>query len=339
MTAILGWDVGGANLKVARVVGDPPRVDRTIERPFALWREPQRLAERLAELAAAMGPAQRHAVSMTAELCDCFATKAEGVRHVLDSMRSALPGAPLAVYGADGRFHSVPEAAKRPLLVAAANWRATAALVAEQSPDAILVDVGSTTADLIPIVSGRVRALGFTDTDRLRSGELVFTGNLRTPVCAIVSALPLRGRRCRVAAEWFAIAADAQLWLGHIRPKDYSCDTPDGRGRTRSAAGARLARMVGAEAASLREREITALARAVVAAQVAAIADGLRQIRARLKGRCPRVAVLAGQGALLGRAAARAAGLRPRPLPLPAGAARAAPAAAVALLLARDGRG
>ncbi len=338
MSAVLGWDIGGANLKVARVAGDPPRVVRVIEQPFALWREPQRLRRRLEALATEMGPAPRHAVTMTAELCDCFATKRVGVDHVLAALGATVGGAPLAVYGADGRFHTVAVARARPLLVAAANWRATAALVAEQTSDAILIDVGSTTADLVPIAGGRVVARGHTDTARLVSGEVVFTGALRTPVCAIVGTLPLRGRPCRVAAEWFAIAADAHVWLRNIRPSDYTCDTPDGRGRTRPEAAARLARMIGADAESLRERDITALARAVEAAQVAAIAAGLRQIRARLGRRGPCVVVLAGQGDFLARAAARAASVRPRPMALPRGAARAAPAAAVALLLARRDR-
>lgn len=335
MTTIVGWDIGGANLKAARVEGEPPAVTRVLERPFALWREPSALRRRLEALAVEIGRADRHALTMTAELCDCFASKAEGVRFVLDAFLAALPGSDLALFGADGRFRSPAAARARPLRIAAANWRATAELVAEAERDALLLDVGSTTSDVVPIVGGRVVARGRTDPQRLRSGELVFTGALRTPVCAIARRLPYRGRPCRVAAEWFAIAADAHLWLGHLGAADYTCDTPDGRGISRAECGARLARMIAADAGGLAEADITALAQAVFTAQVRAIAGGLRQVLRRLGPAAPRRAVLAGQGLFLARAAAVACGLEAQLLALDPHATRAAPAAAVALLLAR----
>jgi len=332
---ILGWDIGGANLKAVRVEGPPPRVDAVVERPFALWREPRRLSEMLRCIGAEAGAATTMAVTLTAELADCFASKREGVCFVLDALEAAFPRAGLRVYGVDGRFRSVGAARAHPLRVAAANWRATAELVARTELSCILMDVGSTTTDLIPILGGRVAALGLTDPDRLATGELVFTGALRTPICAITRSLPHRGRRCRVAAEWFAIAADAHRWLGSLEEADYTCDTPDGRGRSRRESGARLARMIAADLEILDEADVTAIASAVASAQVRDIASGLRQVLGRLGRRAPRTAVLAGQGAFLARAAAERVGLVARSIAFPAQAARAAPAAAVALLLAQ----
>ena len=74
-TPILGWDVGGANLKVARFANDGQWEAVVLERPFPLWREPFRLSSVLAEAAAYLGSARTMAVTMTAELADCFATK------------------------------------------------------------------------------------------------------------------------------------------------------------------------------------------------------------------------------------------------------------------------
>jgi probable H4MPT-linked C1 transfer pathway protein len=214
---------------------------------------------------------------------------------------------------------------------------ASALLVAETHPDVLFVDVGSTTTDVIPILGGRVSARGRTDPARLRSGELVYTGALRTPVCAIVRSLPLRGRRCRVAAELFAIAADVHLWLGRIDADDYTCDTPDGRGRSRDEAGARLARMVCSDSESLSDADVTAIAEHVARAQEDQIAGGLAQVRRRLGARCPPAAVLAGQGCFLAEPAAHRLGLATLGLAERLGpdAARSAPAAAVAWLLAR----
>jgi probable H4MPT-linked C1 transfer pathway protein len=337
---ILGWDVGGANIKVALVRDSEKRVHhvaRVLELPFALWREPQRLPEVLRQAAGNVGSAAPSmAVTMTAELADCFATKREGVWFVLDAFQSAFPAVAPWIYGVDGAFRSSEEARQAPHEVAASNWRASATLVARSFPDALFIDVGSTTTDLIPIVSGRVASRGHSDTARLTSGELVYTGALRTPVSAIVKSVPVGGSRCRVAAEHFAIAADAYRWLERIGDAGYSCETPDGRGRSRNEAGARLARMVCADLDTLDEQHLTAIAEEIAQRQIRQIACGLRQIIRRLGAAAPAVAVLAGQGTFLARQAAEACGLEARELATELGsdAARAAPAVAVAVLLA-----
>jgi hypothetical protein len=256
---------------------------------------------------------------------------------VIDSLRRAFPRTRLRIYGVDGRFRSAEATRRKPLRVAAANWMASATLVAEAWPDALFLDVGSTTSDVIPIVGGRVAAGGRSDPARLRRGELVYTGALRTPVCAVVRRLPWRGRRCRVAAELFAIAADVHRWLGSIDESEYSCETPDGRGRSREEAGARLTRMIGADLESLEERAVTAMAECVARAQVRQIAAAIRQVRRHLGSTAPALAVLAGRGRFLARAAADEAGLASCEADSMLGAgAGAAPAVAVARLLARE---
>jgi probable H4MPT-linked C1 transfer pathway protein len=333
---ILGWDVGGANLKAARI-GENERSElKMLERPFPLWREPHRLPAVLLEAADRLGGARMMAITMTAELADCFATKREGVAFVLDAFRTAFPDAQPWVYSVDGRFRSAEAARRRPHRVAAANWLASATLVSRTFPDALFLDVGSTTTDVIPIVAGRVAVRGRTDPARLRSGELVYTGRLRTPICAIVRSVPLRGCRCRIAAEHFAVAADVHRWLGRIDEAEYTCETPDGRGRSRLDAAARIARMVCADLEMIGLSDVDAIAEHIARAQVRQIAGGIRQVMRRLGPACPRVAVLAGEGTFLARAAAEEVGLTTRDLADEVGsaAARSAPAAAVAYLLA-----
>jgi (4-(4-[2-(gamma-L-glutamylamino)ethyl]phenoxymethyl)furan-2-yl)methanamine synthase len=332
---ILGWDVGGANIKAARLRKGSRADAEIVERPFALWREPQRLASVLREVMDDLGNAQTMGITMTAELADCFATKREGVAFVLDSFRTAFPDARHWVFGTDGQFRSLDDARNRPADVAAANWVASATLIARTFPDALFLDVGSTTSDIIPIIHGRVAACGRTDTARLRSGELVYTGALRTPVAAIVRWVPLGGSRCRVAAEHFAVAGDVHLWLGHIEPCDYTCETPDGRSRDRGNAAARLARMVCADREAIGDADLTAIADHVSRVQVRQIAAGIRQVVRRLPVDCRLSAVISGHGAFLARSAAEQSGLSTHDLAGDVGsaAARAVPAAAVARLL------
>src|SRR3954451_10738947 len=332
--AILGWDIGGANLKVARLSSAiealPPR---STCQPFEVQHEIESLPHTLRSLARALDAAATdlHAVTMTAELSQAFRTKREGVAYVLDALEAGFPSDSLHVYTVDGEFVSPQEARRRPLHVAASNWSATGGWVARRFPAAILIDIGSTTTDVIPIVDGHVVALGRTDPERLATGELVYTGALRTPVEALVRQVPLWGEHAGVSAEGFAQVGDAHLWLGHLRPEDYTCRTPDGRPATAEYAGARLARVVCGDREMLSNEDITAIAVAIDNAQLTAIGKALDRVRRRWPAIS--VAVTTGVGGFIARRAGVAAGLETVSLDTEMGIqSQAAPAAAVASL-------
>lgn len=335
------------NTKVARVVGGLVLAVRG--RAYEVQRAPDALVPLLRELAAevnivdivgAAAAADRahrvtHAVTMTAELSQMFRTKRDGVAFVLNSVEAAFPTSDIRVWTVDGRFLAPDEARQDPLAVAAANWAATARAVARHHPDALLVDIGTTSTDIIPIVSGAVVAAGRTDPERLASGELVYTGAVRTPAEAIASQVPFGAGVAGVSAEGFALAGDVHVWRGDLDPADYTSPTPDGRPATRAFAGERLARIVCADREMLDEAAVSAIADALAGAQVARIADAIARVRARHPSL--RTAVVTGLGAFLGEAAAHAAGLHVVPLAAELGdaAARCAPAVSVALLLER----
>src|SRR5262252_3373858 len=333
---VVGWDIGGVNTKVALV--EHQRLVRALARPFELQRAPDTLVTILRELASEVGAragshAVVHAVTMTAELSQMFRTKRDGVGFVLDAVAAAFPSISARVFAVDGRFVDPAEARSHPLSVAAANWGATAALVARQYRDAVLIDVGTTTADVIPIVGGVVVARGRTDLDRLASGELVYTGALRTPVEAIASHVPVDGERVGVSAEGFALAGDVHLWRGDLAPTDYTSPTPDGRPATREFAGERLARVICADREMLDDAGVSAIADAIAEAQIDRVAEAIRRVCARHASL--RTAVVTGLGAFIAKTAACRVGLSVASLAnyLGADAARYAPAAAVALLL------
>jgi probable H4MPT-linked C1 transfer pathway protein len=347
VTGLLGLDVGGVNTKAAWLPGAPARERPgppeltglvTARRYVEVWRDIDALPRHLADLAAALPPARGAAVTMTAELSDAFRSKAEGVRRVLAAVRQAFPDLPLAVLDVDGRLLGTGEVAGREEAVAAANWVATARLVGAWVPDAILVDVGSTTTDLIPVAGGRPAARGRDDTSRLAEGELVYTGALRTPVFAVAPTLPVGGRPTRTAPEHFALVADAHLVLGDLAPAAYSCPTADGRPAALPYAAERLARAVCADAASLGEAGVRVLAAAVAERQVAAIAEGLLQVLSGRPSAMAHPVVTAGVGAWLARRAAARLGLETRDLEAIVGAegSAAAPSVALAWLAGRE---
>jgi len=332
----VGWDIGGVNTKAARVAGGTVRA--VCARPYELQRDPRALAPLLRKLYAELDASDddRHAVTMTAELSQMFRTKREGVAFVLDAVEAAFPSSDVRVFTVAGEFVTPGEARRDPLRVAAANWTATAQQVSASHHDVLLIDIGTTSADIIPIVGGRVAAQGLTDPDRLSSGELVYTGAVRTPAEAMASHVPLHGQMAGVSAEAFALAGDVHVWRGDLAPSDYTSPTPDGRPATRVFAGERLARVVCADCEMLDESAIAMIADALAKAQVERIAAAI----ARVVARHPllRTAVVTGLGAFIGARAARVAGLEVTLLADSLGdaAARCAPAASVALLLERD---
>ncbi|HJZ55219.1 MAG TPA: hydantoinase/oxoprolinase family protein [Gemmataceae bacterium] len=276
--SILGLDIGGANLKAATAD------KRAISVPFALWKQPDRLPAALGELVARFPDAEELAVTMTGELCDCFETKREGVNAILNAVLNVSRSRPVRVWGTDGLFHSIETARRHYLTVAAANWHALATFAGQFAPGyegahALLIDTGSTTTDIIPILHGVPTATGSTDTERLASGELVYVGVRRTPVSAILGF--------EVAAELFATTQDVYLLLGKIPDDRTDTDTADGRPAVRDRAHARMARMKCADVELMTREEAVDLAREVHQRILGRLLSAVRQALSMNRNRQP----------------------------------------------------
>jgi probable H4MPT-linked C1 transfer pathway protein len=284
----LGLDIGGANLKAAHV----RRVARLL--PFALWKDPAGLPGALGDLLRGWPSFDRLAVTMTGELCDCFESKRQGVCAILDAVRAVAGPVAVRVWSTGGEFLDPAEARAAPLRVAAANWLALATWAGRHAPagPALLLDVGSTTTDLVPLLDGRPVPLGRTDPERLRSGELVYLGVRRTPLCALLDA--------EAATELFATTLDVFLVLGMIPEDSGDTMTADGRPATRAAAHARLARMVCADLETCTEAERLVLAERALARLVDRIGSAADRVAGRLPGP-PQTYLLAGSGEFLAR--------------------------------------
>ncbi len=292
----LALDVGGANLKLAHQAGPARSV------PFEVWKRPAELGRAIAAAAATVPAFGRVALTMTAELCDCYATKAAGVGAVLDAVGEAARGAPVVVWGVDGAFHTVDAARERPALVAAANWLALATVAARLVAPAsgVLIDIGSTTTDLIPLDRGASAARGRSDVERLQNGELVYAGVRRTPLCALAAEIPFRGRPTGLAAEIFASTLDVYLILGNIPSAPADLSTADGRPATPAAARDRLARMICMDRDGFTEQDALEFAQAADRVLLDRLAIALDRACSSTIGR-PAAVVVSGSGEFLAR--------------------------------------
>ncbi len=236
----LALDIGGANIKASD--GD----QFAAHRPFHLWEEPDHLVLELRQLLAESPQATHLAVTMTGELADCFSSKAAGVNHILATVQLAAGGRHIRVYTSAGLFVTCQVATRNPATVAAANWHALATFCCRyiEEGTGLMLDIGSTTTDLIPITAQAVVECGVTDTERLVSGSLLYTGVERSPVCAVSRVAPYRGSQCRLAQEYFATMRDVYLLLGKLPEDATDHRTADGEPATKKAARAGRADVV-----------------------------------------------------------------------------------------------
>ena len=252
----LALDIGGANLKTADGRGFAQSY------VFALWRDPSLLAQQIRTAISEAPPCDHLAVTMTGELADCFESKEAGIRFILEAVKAGSDNRHTRVYLVDGRLVSPQVALSLPQLAAASNWHALARFAARYAASgaALLVDVGSTTCDVIPLVEGKPAAKGTTDTQRLLTGELVYTGIERSPLCAVVSLVPYRGKSCPVVHEVFATMRNAYMVLDQLPDDPANVNTADGKPATRGFARVRLGRMIAADTHEFNHRDAVEIA-------------------------------------------------------------------------------
>jgi probable H4MPT-linked C1 transfer pathway protein len=338
MTRVTGWDLGGANIKAA--CAEDGRVTQVVQVPCPILASPSKFDRALAEALPLLPSPALHAVTMTGELSDVFESREQGVADLVALMQRVARGTPLRIYAGEAGFLAAEEAKRRTSEVASANWHATASLLAKTEREALLVDVGTTTTDIVPIKFRAVAARGKTDAERLTEGELIYCGVVRTPVMAIAQSAPFRGRPQRIAAERFATMADVFRLTGELAGDADPYPAADSRGKSVAESAARLARMLGRDASDAEPAECIALARYFADCELAAIEKTARAIAER-EGLVPDAPVIgAGCGRFLANQLASRLGrhyidfadlieVAPEAHEM---AARCAPAVAVALL-------
>ena len=278
MRSIIGWDIGGAHLKAARI--ENGRIVAALQVALPLWQGLHEAERAFDEAEARVGRAEVNAVTMTGELCDIFATHAEGVTALAALAERRLTGGALFYAGPAG-FVTHERVVDHALDIASANWHASAAAVASLHPNALFADMGSTTTDLIPIAGGEVAALGYSDADRLAHGELVYAGVVRSYLFAGIMRAPFEGRWVNLMNEWFAGMGDVYRVLGELPDGVDVMQTADNRDKSVESSRARLARMIGRDIGDADAAGWARLARYFADSQAQQIEESLHLVLSR----------------------------------------------------------
>lgn len=248
-TNTLGWDIGGAHLKAA-LISPTGEITALLQQPCPLWKGLAQLQQAVGSIMQALDPTAtyRHAITMTGELVDLFTDRTDGVRQIIRTMVSLLPGQPLLVYaGPSGFLPAQAINGQHYDAIASANWLASASLAAQHVKDGLFVDIGSTTTDILLLQQSQVRAQGHTDFQRLISQELIYTGIVRTAVMAVTRHAEFENQAIGLMAEYFATLADVYRVTGELDEQHDQTETADGGEKTIPASARRLARMIGCD--------------------------------------------------------------------------------------------
>lgn len=278
---VVGWDIGGAHVK-ACLMRDGRVVD-VAQWACPLWQGIEHL-ERVLQLAAGRWPQLRtatHAVTMTGEMTDLFGHREDGVRRIAATLAGGLAPATseaLRFYGGEGLWCGAADAGAHWERVASANWLATASHAAHCLDEGVLIDIGSTTTDLIAFRAGRVLGVSRSDVERLATGELVYHGVVRTPLCALGPRIAWRGAALNVMNEFFATTADVYRLTNELDPAHDLHPSADNAPKDLPATRRRLARMIGLDARDAAAEEWLAFAQAWRARQVDELGSQLRRV-------------------------------------------------------------
>ena len=316
---ITGIDIGGANLKFALLDSGSPiprsndqsslngsteQVRIADEFYFPFWSDHLELDSQLSRIRESVGDVDGVAITMTAELADCFENKRQGVQFIVDAAERAFPKTACRFYTTTGDLVDAKSAKQSWELTAASNWHASAWFLFRhhQLQDGFLVDIGSTTCDIIPVQTGLPVSPGQTDFDRLRTGQLVYAGTGRTAICSLIDCVRFVDCEVAVARELFATVADALIWTKRLPPQPNNHNSADGRALSRSACRVRLCRMLCADDRDLNDEQVTQIAEQTYLALRKKIVAGLKAVAAEHPS-IAKTFCLAGSGQALAREA------------------------------------
>ena len=251
MTTTIGLDVGGAHMKVA--VLENGQLTGAHQFVCPLWQGLDKLDAALSEAQKLTADASTIAITMTGELSDLFETREQGVHALVDRLQEEYGNKTKYWMGRRG-FGKASEAKTYHKDVGSTNFIATSMALAMYEQDAVLIDMGSTTTDIIPILDATPLPTGLTDAQRLKTGELVYTGATRTPIMAVSSRVPFMGQWQTLVREHLATMADIYRLLNELREGIDLHDTADGRGKSFDESLTRFARMMGRDREDLTEK-------------------------------------------------------------------------------------
>ena len=295
---ILGMDIGGANTKLAllKFLDSELATSYSYLEYFPFWEKtlneiPTMLKRVLSKITkkakVKIKDINYFSIAITAELSDAFKTKKEGILIILNALRQVFDQEKLRFITHTGNFLSFEEAKSDSISIAGANWVSTSLFLGKFISKCILIDAGSTTIDIIPLLNNTPVTKGKNDIERLINHELIYTGGLRATIPSITHFVPYKGSLVRISFEKFALISDIHRILYNISEDEYINDTADKRSKSIDDCYARLARIICMDMDTISRDELNNIAKYIYQKQIELISTEIEQFLAELILRIP----------------------------------------------------
>lgn len=276
---IMGLDIGGANTDCCIYEVKNNKVKHLVSKKeyLPMWNSKDKLEDCLKNMKKNYN-IDIVIVTTTAELSDGYLSKKEGILDISKKVMNVFVDSTVKFVTFNG-LQDYEYVVNNPLSAAAANWVATSHLISKIKEECIFMDMGTTTTDIIPIKNGVEIAKGHSDLERLCSGELVYSGMLRTNLASIVHEVPVNDNIATVSSELFSITADIHRILNNINENEYTCNSPDNKDKSVKSCKRRLTRLICADLDSLADEEIIKIAKYIEKEQINQISKGLLKVK------------------------------------------------------------
>jgi len=295
---ILGLDIGGANTKAALVKFKNSEIFESFSfiEYFPFWEKTltdipnmlRRIVENLIiKNKVSLKEVDFISITITAELSDAFQTKREGISTILDALEQVFDAEKMFFINNNSKFINFSQAKEEYASIAAANWVSTSLFLGKFVSKCILIDAGSTTIDIIPILNSVPVAKGKNDIERLINHELIYTGGLRATIPSITHIVPYKGNMVRISFEKFALVSDVHRILNNISDEEYLNDTADNRSKTLENCYARLARVICMDLETISKTELDTIAKYIYDKQLKIIITEIQEFMKDLTLRKP----------------------------------------------------
>ena len=298
-----GWDIGGAHVKLCQIKSKKNKdIIRATHLKCKLWMGLKHLDKIIKKLENDwhFNENDLHFFTMSGEMVDCFPNRKDGIKNILKILKK--------IFGPKIKFYSQESLLIKASSIhnwqsiASANWHATASFISSHIKEGILIDVGSTTTDIIPIKNNMpLTDVNTSDAKRLQKGELVYLGVTRTPVSSIKPFLSFRNRSYNVMRESFANTADVFRITGEISNKIDLYPTCDKKKKSTPASERRLARVIGMDREDASSEEWKTFANNIKKAIIEELHQNICKIKKKLNLCAQTPLIVTGSGAFLAK--------------------------------------
>ena len=273
----LGIDIGGAHIKLVGL-NEKKELIFVDYIKFYFWKEEKSINKVFNYINSKSNKNTLSGITMTAELCDIFKNRLDGFRKIYNYCKKLKNDYFFYTKSKKKIFKKTDYSE-----IVSMNWHSIGRLLERQLKNAIIVDFGSTTTDIICVKNHIIQNKNFDDFSRINSNELVYTGLTRTPIFAIDKKVRINRKYFEIIPEFFSDMSDVYR-INSILKKQFDIDeTADGKRRSKFSSYARLSRNFGLDFKKSNQNLIKDLSKEIIKTQLEKIYLAIKKNRAKYK--------------------------------------------------------